>query len=268
MATDIRVKEHSGQSGGINTDSSKHALKYEAWDRNREATVLDLRAAVLSAIPPTYDGLGLSDLSWTEEDGTNRFWFTASYESRAAESLLRISWDSTGGNVRLTASRGTTRYPATGRIAPDFKSAIGVKDGAPEGIDAVIPALKLTFSYKWPKGVIDLAYVKSMAGLVGNTNSGTWYTFAAGELLFLGTTGEIDPTTPTDIQYHFAASKNVTGLSIGDIASIAKQGHQYLWVAFEDFADTSAKKLVQRPLAAYVEHIYGSDDFSTFGIGS
>jgi len=267
MATDIVIKEHSGQSGNLSTSDVAHTIKYDVWDRNREATPIELRAAVLSEIPATYDGCGLSDLDYVEEDGTNHFWFTAKYTSRALESLMRIGWDSTGGTVRLTASRGTQRYAVSGRTAPDFKGAIGVRNGEPEGVDIVVPTLKLVVSYKWPNGVIDLAYVKDMAGMVGMVNNANFLTFAAGELLFLGSSGEIDPIAATDIQYHFAASKNATGLSIGDIAGVAKKGHEYLWVAFEASADTSAKKLVQRPLAAYVETVYQVGSFSGLGIG-
>lgn len=268
MATDIQIKEHVGQSGSLTTDSSRHVKKFDVWDRNKEATFLQLLTAVTTTIDATYDGIGLDDLSWTEEDGTGHYWFTATYNSKAAEALLRISWDNTGGSVRMTASRGTTRFARPGRTAPDFKGAIGVKGGEPEGVDVVIPVLKLTFSYKWPKGVIDLAYVKALSTMVGTTNNALWYTFAAGELLFLGSSGEIDPTVPTDIQYHFAASQNVTGLSIGDIASITKKGHQYLWVAFEEEDDSSAKKLVTRPLSANVETVYGESNFADIGIGS
>jgi hypothetical protein len=267
MPADIKMKMIQGQSGGLSTSEASHVLKYDVWDKNRIATPIELRAAVLSSIPTTYDGCGLDALDHVEEEGTHHWFFTAKYQSKALESLLRIGWDSTGGTVKLTASRGTNRFAASGRTAPDFKGAIGVKGGEPEGVDVTVPVLKLVFSYKWPKGVVNLAYVKSMAGMVGTTNSAGWQTFAAGELLFLGSSGELDATSPTDVQYHFAASKNASGLSIGDIAGIAKQGHQYLWVAFESSEDTSAKKLVQRPLGAYVETVYGTSDFSSLGIG-
>jgi hypothetical protein len=265
---DIRIKLLQGQSGGLSTRDASHVLKYDVWDKDREATPMQLRAAVISTIPTVYDNCGLDSLEHTEEEGTHHWLFNAKYQSKAVEGLLRIGWDSTGGTVRLTASRGTQRYAISGRTAPDFKNAIGVKGGEPEGVDVTVPVLKLVFSYKWPKAAIGLAYVKSLAGLVGTTNDATFYTFAAGELLFLGTSGEIDPVSPTDVQYHFAASKNATGLSIGEIAGIAKKGHQYLWVGFEASEDTSAKKLVQRPLGAYVETVYGESSFGTLGLGT
>lgn len=268
MTMDIRIKELNGRSGGLNSRDSKHQFKYDVWDANSVATVLQLRAALLAYLPPAIDtNCGLDTLDYDEdEERKDRYVFTASYSSRQLESTLRIGWDSTGGTVKMTTSRGTAAYARAGITAPNFHNAIGVRNGEPEGVDVVIPALKLNFTYKWPTGVIDLAYVKSLAAMVGKTNDNSWYTFAAGELLFLGSTGEIDLTAPTEIQYHFAASANATGLSIGQIASVAKGGHQYLWVMFDQAVDQD--RIVQRPRACYVESVYGTANFASFGIGS
>jgi len=77
----------------------------------------------------------------------------------------------------------------------------------------------------------------------------------------------IDLAVPTDLSYSFVASANAT-VSIGSwITNIQKAGHDHLWVAFEEVDDSSAKKVVPRPLAAYVERIYEQADFFTLGIG-
>lgn len=264
---DIQVREMTGRTGGINTSSTNHKFKYDVWDADGVATVLQMRAHMLSILPVTIDTYcGLDTLDYDEDERKDHYVFTAGYTSKQLESLLRIGWDSTGGTVKMTTSRGTAAFARAGLTAPDFKNAIGVRNGEPEGVDVVIPALKLNFTYKWPKGVVDLAYVKALAGMVGKTNDALWYTFAAGELLFLGSTGELDLTAPTEIQYHFAASSNATGLSIGQIASVAKGGHQYLWVSFDQTTDQD--RIVQRPRACYVETVYGTSNFPAFGIGS
>jgi hypothetical protein len=267
MATDIRIKELNGVSGGLDTSASSHRLKYDVWDANKEANVLQMRAALIAALPPVIDtNCGLDSLSWEEDEKKDHYVFTAGYTSKQLESTVKISWDSTGGTVRMSTSRATTRYARSGVTAPNFRNAINVRNNEVEGVDVVTPALKLTFTYRWPKGVMNLAYIKAAAGMVGTTNDATFWTFGAGELLFLGTTGELDPTVATDVQYHFAASSNATGLSIGDIASVAKGGHQYLWVMFDQATD--ADRLVQRPRACYVETVYGASNFNSFGIGS
>lgn len=268
----IIVKAISGQSGSVADSEESHVLEYLAWDPdNRNASFADIWAAVSAATPTTFDSLPISDVSYEEDGEILGSWtFSITYSTvEAAEALLRIGFDSTGGTVRVTTSKATTSYPATGRTAPDFKGGIEVSGGEAQGIDITIPALKVVFNYKWPVGSISLTQVRNLAGFTGKVNNASWYGFDAGELLFLGASGEIDPTLPTDIQYTFVASENATGLSIGSaITGIAKQGHQHLWVAFEEQADASAGKSIPRPLAAYVETLYGVADFALFGIGS
>lgn len=267
----IYVKPLGGQSGNVNTDKAEHVLVYDAWDDSTRFPYLPtLYANVVAFAPPTFEGLSPTGVSYDEpDDGSGHVTFSITYGSgEPAEGILRIGFDTTGGSVRMRTSLSTTSYPTSGRTAPDFKGAVEVSGGEPQGVDVTLPALRLSFRYKWPKGVIQLADVRTWARATGKTNSAGFYGFNAGELLFLGCGGEIDPATQTDVTYNFAASENAT-LSIGSwITGIIKQGHQHLWVAFEDYEDTSAKKRIQRPLAAYVETLYRSEDFSIFGIGS
>lgn len=267
----IYVKPLGGQSGSVNTDKAEHVLVYDAWDDStRFPYIPTLYNNVAAFAPPSFNGLTPTNVSWDEpDDGTGHVTFSVTYGSgEPAEGILRIGFDTTGGSVRMRTSLSTTSYPTSGRTAPDFKGAIEVSGGEPQGVDVTLPALRLSFRYKWPKGVVQLADVRNLARSTGKTNSDSFYGFDPGELLFLGATGEIDPATPTDLTYSFAASENAT-LSIGSwITGISKKGHQHLWVAFEDYEDTSAKKLVSRPLAAYVETLYRQTAFSGFGIGS
>ena len=64
--------------------------------------------------------------------------------------------------------------------------------------------------------------------------------------------------TEAEVMCSVAASANVTGLTIGDIGSIAKNGHQVLWIAYKD-ADDSGKPAVQ-PQSVYVERVYDEID--------
>jgi hypothetical protein len=266
----IRMKAMGGQSGSLNTDRETHSLRYDVWDdANRWPNILTLYAHVLANVPATYNSRGLESITWDEDDDTGHVTFVATYNSqRPPQAILTIAFDTTGGTVRARTSRATTAYPVAGRTAPDFRGAIEVSGGEPQGVEVSIPALKLVFSYRWAPNVVNLAAVRAIAQLTGTTNNNTWYGFERGELLFLGASGVIDLTLPTEVQYTFAASANAT-LSIGSqITGIVKRGHEHLWVAFEDTEDSSAQKLVQRPLAAYVERVYGESDFTLFGIGS
>ena len=55
---------------------------------------------------------------------------------------------------------------------------------------------------------------------------------------------------------------------IGDITVPAKGGWEYLWVLYEDQEDATAKRIVKRPIAAYVEQVRESGNFSLLGIGT
>ena len=106
-------------------------------------------------------------------------------------------------------------------------------------------------------------------------NNATFRGLAAGECLFLGASGtlhgtETDTETTGDweITYRFAASPNKTGITIGSISGIAKKGWEYLWVRYADVEDMDAMAMVKRPVAAYVEQVYESADFSLLDIGS
>lgn len=267
------VKIIAGESGEEDSDGVKRIVKYDVWREDGDyPDIADLLEAFNSERLTTFDGLPMTSYSYAEDDdGSNHFIFSATYSTRPAVALLRWGFDTTGGTIKLTTSKNTTSYAPSGRTAPDFQGAIGVKntgkDAEPEGVDVVIPGLKLTATYKWAAGTLDITYVKTVAGLTGRTNNATFYGFAEGELLFLGMTGELTPVGTQEVQYHFLASANATGLTIGSISSIAKKGHDYLWVVFEADQDSTAKKLVQRPLGVYVERVYDPADFAALDIG-
>lgn len=270
------VKALCGDTGGYDSDKRNHAIKFDVWKgTTHKATygaLADAYTAFISVAPSTFDGLPLTDFTYSEDDeGSNHYVFTGNYTLKAPEATLRWSFDTTGGTIKLMTSKLTNAYAPAGRTAPNFSGAIGVKntgkDAEPEGVDIVLPGLKLTATYKWPKDTVDLAYVKLLSGMTGRTNNAAVSVFATGELLFLGATGEIVPGVPNELRYDFLASENASGLTIGAISGIAKKGHEYLWVAFEADSDASAKKLIQKPVAVYVERVYDPGDFSTLGIG-
>lgn len=261
----VTVREIAGMSGSEGPDESTATLHFDVRKAAADSMAA-VRAAVVSDTPSVFDGLDRTKFTWREEEENLRLIVSVEYSARLPESTLRRAFDATGGTVRVFTSLATGTFARPGRTAPNFRSLIGIRDGDPEGVDKTIPALKLNYSYRWPSNVVTNAYIKGLAALVGTTNTSTWDTYAAGELLFLGATGEVIPNVPTTVSYSFAASADVTGLTIADITSITKAGHDYLWVAYEEEADATAKKKIRRPLAAYVERIYSRSAFSAFGI--
>ena len=176
-----------------------------------------------------------------------------------------------GGSTTITTA-GETLFPSTGaNQAVSFNGAIGVDGQSVNGVDIVVPALSWTETYDVPHQYITAGYIKAVAGLTGSTNKGAFRTFAAGEVLFMGCSGgqEWDDQRgngPWTLSYKFVASPNVTGQTIGDITGIAKKGHEYLWVRYED--SVSSNQLVKKPKAVYVNKVYREGDFANLGIGT
>lgn len=166
-------------------------------------------------------------------------------------------YDTTGGSVIITASKGTTAFPGG---APDHKGAIDVQGDEVRGTSVVIPALRINVTFKHGPGVITLPRVKNLARWTGKVNSTSFLTFDAGEVLFLGSRGKSGSSAQADSTYQFAMSENATGLSIGDIANVAKKGWEFLWVQFKPEVDGG--KAVRQPEAAYAEQVYGTFDMA------
>lgn len=173
-----------------------------------------------------------------------------------------FSFDTTGGTTLIlaTASTDVQKFGALGLTLIEHHGAINVRDNGGQkdvqGTNIIIPALKLVFRKRIPKATITMPWVKTLAALTGTVNNALFKEFDAGELLFAGATGEQGTKTDPEVQFHFIASQNVTGLTIGQIAGIAKKGHEYLWVQFEAAEDAAAHGMAARPQTVYVHKVY------------
>lgn len=198
-----------------------------------------------------------------DELGHKVFECTVPYGPRPMEDW-QFDFNTMGGTLHIKASRFATvrAYDATGVIAADNKQIIGDRGGGEvDGTDIIIPALKMTYTYTNPLGAVTEAYVRTLATITGATNNATFRGYNEGELLFLGARGSDGRQTEARVGYEFAASQNVAGMTIGDIAGIAKKGWEYLWLKWED--DEAAGEGIQKPKRVYIEQIYEKIDFST-----
>ncbi len=168
-----------------------------------------------------------------------------------------FDFDTSGGTVHITQSKSTTAFPPG---APDHKGAIDVEGDTVKGGEIVIPALRMSYSFRWASGAVNEAMARNLARATGKTNSVAWHGFAAGELLFLGATGRNGSSCETTLTYHMAASENVTGLTIGAIAGVAKKGHEMVWISYKPAVDAGEK--VRQPQFCYVEKVYGEMNFA------
>ncbi len=224
-------------------------------------------AALLEAeAPASYLGLAIESLG-AEPVGNGIWKGNARYVRLLDQS--EYTFDTGGGTQKVTQSLSTiASYAPSGLTPPDFGGAIGVSEDKVEGVDVTTRSYQFSETHRFNDTfVIGGGYKIVLFNLTGRQNNASFKGLAAGECLFMGATGTKRGDELWSITYKFAASPNVTGLTVGSITGIDKLGWDYLWVRYADFEDTSAFTLVKRPVAAYVERVIEPGDFSTLGIG-
>lgn len=283
MPIDIQEKFESRGGDGV----SSHERRYVVFgsDDENEAIALvrataPLAVGLLRRQPPQLEPLGPG--LWDAKvhycpralDG----------ESGTAESSGSFCFDTTGGTQHITQSKATVGAYIEDGSAASFGGAIGVSHDKVEGVDITVPVFSFTVSKVFHR--LSQAYIAQVFYLTGKTNDAAWavnvggvnISFAAGEVLFLGASGQkrigvnvvpegqSDPVNPWELSFKFAASPNATGLTIGSIGNIEKRGWDYLWVRYEDAKDEAAKTLVKLPQAVYVERVYEEGNFALLGL--
>jgi hypothetical protein len=245
-------------------DSPSIDLKYQVKGTEDDVAV---RGVVEATIPAFY--LSLPFQSYHIKPLGGGVWeVTARYGKQEQKDTgsSSFSFDTGGGTTHITQSlRTVSTYAPAGKVAPDFKGAIGVATDSVEGTDITIPVYSFTETHYIPTALVTGAYKVTLFALTGRVNQYAFKGFAPGEVLFLGASGSVRGTEDWEITFRFAASPNVTGLAVGDIANIAKSGWSYLWIRYADAEDQ--KVLVKQPIAAYVEQVYEAGDFAGLGIG-
>jgi hypothetical protein len=222
--------------------------------------------------------------------GDNAWQLQAVYVSDGGEDdqqrdpLKRLrSFDTGGATQHITQAIGSDDFPdgeqrfhSGAPAAPNMQGAIGVDGDSVQGVDIVVPQLTWTETYDVPAQYVSTDYVKTTSRMTGTVNDDEFRGFAAGEVLFLGASGsqqwdEEKGDGPWSLSYKFVAhpnygaGKTLPALTIGNIEDIEKDGHDYLWVRYEDAV--SGSTLLKRPKFVYVNKVYRRADFKDLGIG-
>lgn len=221
-------------------------------------------AYAINATPLIYDGLYRQDVQISAV-ASDQWDITVPY-SWQNRVTYDLDFDTTGGTIHIQASRETVGAYGGAANVNDYKGMIGVHADQVDGVDVVIPALKLSVKFQHQVGALNIDRIKALARMTGKVNSDPFLTFAAGEVLFLGCTGSQGTATPTNVAYQFACSENAQGLTIGQIAGIAKKGHEYVWIRYKPEVVNGAA--VMQAQSAYVERLYEATNFqATLGFG-
>jgi hypothetical protein len=228
----------------------------------------EVRDLIETTSPASYFDLEL-DTTSAEQVGPELWFGAARYAYPGSES--EYSFQLGGGSVHITHSRSTiASYPASGfAAAPNFQNGVNVTTEAVEGVDIDWPDYTFSETHYFDDSFVTAGYKATLFELCKCTNNATFKGFAAGEVRLLGVEGSKRGSRERwALTYNFKASENATSLVVGPITGIAKKGWEYLWVYTMEAEDATAKMLVKRPIAVYVEEVYPSGDFSLLGIGT
>jgi hypothetical protein len=262
MPEPIIVERFDSKQLQESKDDPTHDLIYMIMNTESYSVAKGLMAGT---VPPKVGELFLDNYRVTHL-GNGVWEGTAHYVKWKSES--QYSFDTGGGTQHISQSIANVGgYAAPGFIAPNFYGAIGVTDDRVEGTDITVPVFNFTETHYILNELVTPAYKLALFNLTGKVNGSGFKGFAKGEVLFLGASGSKRGLEDWEITFRFAASPNVAGLSLGSITGISKEGWNYLWVRFTDDEDATAKALIKRPVAAYVEQVYPYGNFSGLGIG-
>ena len=180
----------------------------------------------------------------------------------------RWEFDTTGGTQKVTQSKENVHnYAPSGKTAPDYHGRHRRDRRFGRGLRRL-----WCLSSAGPKPTsstpdeVTWDYSQTLYDLTGKTNDDDFRGFSARQVLFHGGKGSQSAKNPdlVEMTFIFAASRDATGLSVGDIRASPKRLGVPLG-ALRDVADADAKKLVKRPTCVHVERVYDSGDFSQLG---
>jgi len=264
MAIAFAERETSPEFG---QDSA--TTRYWVTGETDEAVVLSTLAA---SLPTALNGLTRTNIrieplgsgAWDAEIAYSLVSSTTS----AQPGQPTFNFDTGGGTQHVTQSLLTvSTTPAPGKVAPDFRGAIGVTKDSIEGVDVVVPVYQFTETHVLKPELVDDAYKRLLMTTTGRFNTDNFAGFLAGEVLFLGASGTQRGNGDWEITFRFAASENATNLVVGDITVPSKFGWDYLWTRYEETVDGASNTIVKRPVAAYVERVYNGATFANLVAG-
>lgn len=250
-------------------------------------------AAVASAAPgeyahPSGETLPIAEITLDESKGNGVWMATARYDAETGEDANSqsgtgdtpselpqppadsenlagsMSFTTLGGTIHITQSLETRQAVAVAGAAPDNKQAIGVHGDSDQidGTDIVAPKLEITLKRKFAQ--VTTKYLRVLRDLTGTVNTAKFMRFDAGEVLFMGATGD-QGADGFDVSFQFAITPNEATVAVATGLTItSKKGWEYIWASYSPAKDGNA--LTRHPIYAFLERVYRETDFKKLGI--
>lgn len=237
----------------------EHVREYQLLATAGEAPDEQSAVAIAAANVPIFAGYAWLQDIVVKPVGPGFWYITAPYGPLPKlPGSIQIRSRTTGGTVHIVSSREMVAKYGTG--APDT-TVIG-QDGA--GAEITVPVQMRSYTYNFPRGVVTEALMDYWEDLTGIVNSATWHNRPAGEVLFLGTDSQttISADSNSSVTFEFAMSRNQSGLTIGAITGVAKQGHDLIDIHTKT-AVVSGQN-VQQEKFIYIQRVYERKNFTTY----
>lgn len=247
---------------GVATSTASPVVTFGYQD-----SVVVLVRSSATAKPTSYSTWEV-DVEWSEESSEKS---KQRPEGQPLENMVKWSFDTTGQTQRITVAkkevaRGqrSSSYPA-----PEMYGAIGWDGQQLQGVDVVIPSLKITATVPYKPSEVTKEWIANLARATGKTNKKKWQGFDIGELLYIGSTGTkevplalgIAQQKPFDVVHSFEASENQKPYTVGPITiEEGKKGWEYAWLRFEQVDDANTI-VFPKPVHAYIDQMYDEFDF-------
>lgn len=267
MATGFEVMASRGGS------LSELRRRFMVEDADDEQDVLDWATA---NTPTALEGLARSGFSMQENDElVGVYDVEVTYGSTRLPPTVvdqvdyRFNFQATGAHVFQSLSTISATQDGGG-TAPDFGGAINVVNDSGgqrvEGLELPIPTETFTLTYTPANATIDSSYQLLVESLCGKVNSATFKGRPAGSLMLVRCAGGAKNLSNWSIEFGFGYIANATSIPVGGITVAAKDGLDLLWAYYESDTDATAKSLIRKPRAAYVERVFYRADLNTLGI--
>ena len=216
MAVEVYELDPGPITAGAQSSAVKRYIVLGAGDSESVAYAAVASAAPAEYAHPSGETLPIEGVELDTYSGNGAWFATCTYSSKASEEAPSeagtgttpselpqppasnaalngsISFDTSGGTLHITQSKTTVEsVKAGGGNPPDNKKAIGVHGDSDQidGVDVVVPRLEITIKRKL--GIITPAYLQVLRNLTGTVNKAKFFRFEAGEVLFLGASGDL-----------------------------------------------------------------------------
>lgn len=247
------------ESGAWNLAKGEGVHEYVLFGTANELPDEVAAAAYLAAnVPLFFYGAWLQDIR-IKPQGNGLYYVTCPYGPLPKwPGSLKINFRTTGGTVHVSASRQMVSKYGVG--APD--TVIIGQDGA--GAEITVPVQMRSYTYNFPDGIVNEAAMDYWEDLTGVVNSVPWHGRPAGEVLFLGAEGDttISADANSSVAFQFAMSRNKMNQAIGDIAGIAKEGHDLIDIHTK--SEVAGNQEVQTEKFVYIQRVYERLNFATY----